>query len=87
VSNTVDVQAIRAWLVRHLAKVLNVDGSSIDPQMRFGELGLDSTAAVTLTGELSDWLDADLEPDMALVHNSIDALAERLVDRLARGPA
>ena len=86
-SQAVNAQAIRDWLVQHLAALLRVDQASIDPCARFSELGVDSTAAISLTGALSDWLDADIEPDLALIHNSIDAVAEHVAARLTEARA
>jgi acyl carrier protein len=44
----------------------------VDPSLPFGAHGLDSVQAVTLAGELSDWLGAELSPTFVWEHASIE---------------
>ncbi len=73
-----DVAAIRRWLVSYLVDELGVDRGEIDAAAPFEDLGLDSAAAVTLTGDLEEWLGRTLSPELAYEHPTIDALAEHL---------
>ena len=71
-------EAIRRWLVSYLVDELGVAREEIDTAAPFDDLGLDSAAAVTLTGDLEDRLGRALSPELAYEHPTIDALAEHL---------
>lgn len=75
-----DAPAIQEWLVNYLVGSLNVGRESIDPQAPFDELGLDSAAAIALTGELEDWLGRKLSPTLAYEYPSIGELAQHLAE-------
>ena len=69
---------IEAWLVRALAKSLRVDEKSIDPARPFAELGIDSVAAVELSGDLEDWLGKKVAPTVVWDYPTIALLAAHL---------
>jgi acyl carrier protein len=73
-------QDIEDWLVAYLAPLLSVRPDEIDRRRPFAEFGLDSLAAVTLSGELECWLDRDLSPTLAWDYPTIEALARHLAD-------
>ena len=73
-----DVAAIRRWLVSYLVREFNVDPDEVDVAAPFDDLGLDSAAAVTLTGDLEDWLGRQLSPELAYEYPTIEALATYL---------
>src|ERR1700732_2516831 len=49
-------ERIVQWLLNYVADVLALPLGSIDAEASFQKLGLDSSAAVGMTGDLSDWL-------------------------------
>jgi 1-acyl-sn-glycerol-3-phosphate acyltransferase len=61
-----------------MAHELHVDPKTLDPSRPFAFYGLDSLTAATLSGELGDWLDRDIPPDLFLAHPTIDALSAAL---------
>ena len=69
---------IEAWLVRALAKSLRVDEKLIDPARPFAELGIDSVAAVELSGDLEDWLGKKVAPTVVWDYPTIALLAAHL---------
>ena len=69
---------IQAWLVAYLARELGVAPASLDVNARLFDLGLGSRKAVILAGDLEDWLDTSLPPDVTWEHPSIAALASHL---------
>lgn len=71
-------EAIHAWLVDYLAKLLELDPSEIDPRAPFGEYGIDSAGAAGLSGDLSDWLGVKLKESIAFDYPSIEALSSHL---------
>jgi acyl-CoA synthetase (AMP-forming)/AMP-acid ligase II/acyl carrier protein len=71
-------EAIQAWLVSHLAVYLKLQPDEIDIRESLAHYGLDSSVAITLTGELADWLGCQLEPTLFWEYPSIEVLAEYL---------
>ncbi len=69
---------LRAWLVARIAATLRVDPAAIDDRAPLADLGLSSTDAVTLSGELEELLGRDLSPTLVYEHPSIAALADHL---------
>ena len=69
---------IRSWLVEHLASLLDIPPHEVSLTSTFDEYGLDSAAAVAMTGELARWLKVDLDPNLVAEHRTIEAVAQRL---------
>ena len=69
---------IQAWLVRAIARSLRVDAREIDPQRPLVELGMDSVAAVELSGDLEDWLGKTISPTVVWDYPTISLLAAYL---------
>jgi acyl carrier protein len=76
--------AIRDWCVEYLARTLDLPGQTIDTDMTFARMGLDSANSVFLLVELEDWLGVELTPDLLFEHPTICELARHLVERTAR---
>ncbi len=72
---------IEGWIAAYLARILEVDPREIDRRRPFAEYGLDSLSAVTLSGELEEWLGRELSPTLAWDYPTIDALARHLSAR------
>ncbi len=72
-------EAIQAWMVSHLALYLKVQPDDIDIREPVAHYGLDSSVAISLTGELADWLGCQLEPTIFWEYPSIEALSQHLV--------
>ena len=75
------VGAVQEWLTKYIAQILSVAPDRIDPEIKFNRHGLDSSAAVGLAGDLSAWLDCDLDPTLTYDFPTISALAEELGGR------
>ena len=80
VRNEVKGEAIRDWLITHIAATLEVDLAVIDPRQPFTYYGLGSVQAVGLTGELEVFLNRKLSPTLAWDYPTIEALANYLAD-------
>lgn len=70
--------AIAEWLRTYVAKILECDGDALDETVSFERLGLDSSAAVGMVGDLSDWLGHEIDASAAYDHPSIRALSRAL---------
>jgi acyl carrier protein len=69
---------IQDWLVNQLSMYLKVPANTIDIHVPTAEYGLDSSVAVSLTGQLALWLDLKLEPTLFWEFPSIEALTTHL---------
>jgi acyl carrier protein len=71
---------IESWLVRAIARSLHVDPREIDPRRPFAELGVDSVAAVELSGDLEAFLGKPVAPTVVWDYPSIALLAAHLAE-------
>ncbi len=81
--NDKSAAAIRVWLTDRLATVLNIAPVTIDSSESFDRYGLDSLAAITLTGDLEEWLDCELPVTLAWDYPNIELLSEYLAELVA----
>jgi len=72
------VEEIEAWLVRAIAHSLQVADREIDRERPLVELGLDSVAAVELSGRLEEWLGRRVAPTVVWDYPTIASLASFL---------
>lgn len=78
---TLDVKTaddIKSWVVTYLADLLETDEDEIDVTIPFDRYGLDSSAAVGLTGELEDWLGREVPPTLLYDYPTVESLVEYL---------
>jgi len=73
---------IQAWLVSHLATVLEVDPAQVDVTTPFDRYGLDSVAAIGLTGDLEEWLGYDLDPTLLYDYPTIETVSRHLAEEI-----
>lgn len=71
-------ERIERWLVNYIAEVLAVPPTNIDTAASFQKLGLDSSAAVGMTGDLNDWLGGDMDATAAYDYPTINSLAHAI---------
>jgi acyl carrier protein len=69
---------IREWLTTYMVEELNLNKHEIDSKAHFSDFGLDSSTAVILTGDLSEWLGYDLEPTLLLDYPTLETLVKYL---------
>jgi acyl carrier protein len=74
---------IRDWCVQYLSRTLDLPRDTVDPDVKFARLGLDSANSVYLIVELEDWLGLELTPDLVFEHPTIGELARHLAERIA----
>jgi len=78
---------IRDWMMTYLSQLLGIDRAEVDPTQSFELYGLDSSAAVGISGDLEDLLGVDFETSLVYDYPTIDALVEHLVSRKLVTPA
>ena len=69
---------IQRWIQDKIGAALNVTGESLDPTEPITSYGLDSIAAFTLTLDLSEWLERDLQASLLWEFPTIAELARYL---------
>ena len=69
---------IEDWLINYLVELLEIKPEDIDVETPFDRYGLDSSAAVALTGDLEDWLGGDIDPTIVYDYPTIQSLVEYL---------
>jgi len=73
------VEVLQTWLVNQLAELFSKEPNEIDVSEPLTRYGLDSIDAVTLVGDLEDWLDLELPSTLFWDHPTIDKAAQYLV--------
>jgi len=71
-------EEIEEFLVSYLARLLGTPPERISNRVSFSRYGLDSSASIAMTSELSDWLGRDLDPTINYSYPTIAALAKHL---------
>ncbi|HEY9632004.1 MAG TPA: acyl carrier protein [Coleofasciculaceae cyanobacterium] len=71
---------IQAWIVSYLAQLLEIDVDEVDVTIPFDHYGLDSSAAVGMTGDLEDWVGQKIDPTLLYDYPTIQALAKHLAE-------
>ncbi|MGL4305216.1 MAG: acyl carrier protein [Mycobacteriaceae bacterium] len=70
--------SLRTWLVQELATRTGVAVTEIDPSRTFDSYGLDSRAAVQVSGSLEKVVERRLSPAILFEHQSVDQLVSFL---------
>lgn len=73
-----DEATIRQWIVDYLVDVLDLEKEAVGATTRFDHLGVDSTTAVAMSGDLSEWLGKELAPTLLYDHPTVDELVSQL---------
>src|SRR3984893_4858586 len=76
--NSAHAEVIQAWLVSKLSERLGIQSHEIDIQEPFASYGLGSTEAVSLAGELADWLGRRLSAALVYEYPTVEALPRHL---------
>lgn len=71
---------IRGWLLMKLAEVLKTDPGAIDTAAPLTRFGLDSMDAITLSGDLEDWLELRLPSTLLWDYPTIDGIVSFLTE-------
>ena len=69
---------IEQWFVNYLASQLDLPADRIDVTIPFDNFALDSATAITMSGDLEDWLGRSVDPMLVYDYPTIADLAEHL---------
>ncbi|MET8666618.1 acyl carrier protein [Streptomyces tendae] len=76
--------ALRLWVARHVAVQARLPHTEVRADVPLAEYGLDSLYAVTLAADLEDGLGIELEPTVALEHQTIGDLVDFVLGELEK---
>ena len=78
-TNSVTQEAIEEWLVSYIADLRGIKKEKISRTTVLRKYGLDSASAVTLSGDLMDWLKCDVDPTLLYEHPTIEKAATHIM--------
>lgn len=78
-----DASSIQKWLIERVAEETEQSPDKIDPLLPFSTIGLDSAAALALTGDLEDLLNISIDPTVIFEYPNINKLADYLAHHAA----
>jgi len=73
---------ISDWMASYIADLIGTTVDDIDRDIEFSAFGLDSSAVISMTGDLSDWLGAEVDPTIVYEFSSIRSLSDNVTSDL-----
>jgi acyl carrier protein len=73
---------IGQWIKEYLAELLEIEPNEIDEDYEFERFGINSSAAVSLVGDLEEWLGFELSPSLFFEFNTISQVSQHLAQRV-----
>lgn len=77
---------IQEWICVYIANIMGTSPQSLQVEMEFPNLGVDSSSAAALIGDLEDWLGFELDPTLPYDFPNTIKLSTELA-RLSAGAA
>jgi acyl carrier protein len=77
---TLTIAEIEDWLISHLAEHLEIDPDDIEVEGSFADYGINSSLAVSITDELSKWLNCECDATLLWDYPSIAAVSQYLAE-------
>ena len=71
-------ERIAHWLRQYIGNLLAISEEKIGLDVAFHRIGLDSSAAVAMTGDLGDWLGCEIDASAAYEHPTILKLSHEV---------
>jgi acyl carrier protein len=71
-------EQIGQWIQAYLAKMLELDPKEIDKDYEFERFGMSSSAAVSLVGDLEEWLAIEISPALFFEFTTITQVSNHL---------
>lgn len=76
------IEEIQTWLSEYIANLLDRAIEEINPEIPFERYGLDSAAAISMIGDLENWLTVNLDATLIYEYPTIKSLAIHIVTDL-----
>ena len=81
----VSSDTIADWLHNYVAELIGVNPEKVSRTQPLRKYGLDSASAVTLTGDLAEWLKVDVDPSVLYEYPTIERAAQHLASVVQGG--
>lgn len=78
-------EQISKWIKNYLADILEVEPEKIDENYEFERFGINSSAAVSLVGDLEEWLGFELSPSLFFEFSTITEVSAHLANMVQEG--
>ncbi|HEX8475586.1 MAG TPA: acyl carrier protein [Pyrinomonadaceae bacterium] len=85
-SSPADSEQIQAWLVAKLSQQLGISADEMNIREPLASYGLDSRTAISLSGDLENWLGRKLSPTLVWDYPTIEAIADHLANNSDASP-
>jgi acyl carrier protein len=82
-TKAVSAEAIQKWILEWLAREMQIPADDLDAAKSFESFGMTSLLAVTMTGDLEDWLGREVDPAIMYDHPTVAGLAGALAGQSA----
>jgi acyl carrier protein len=84
VQDSKSLEDIQAWIVSYVAQLLDISPQQVNTILAFDSYGLDSSAVVSLIGDLEHWLKIDLSPAILFDYPTIELLSQHLFEQISK---
>lgn len=84
VQDSKSLEGIQAWIVSYVAQLLDISTQEVSTALAFDSYGLDSSAVVSLIGDLEHWLKIDLSPAILFDYPTIESLSQHLFEQVSK---
>jgi len=74
---------IEDWMVKYVSNLCDIMLEKVSTTVPLRKYGLDSATAVTLSGDLMDWLKCDIDPSLLYEHPTIEKAAQEIMNLMA----
>ncbi len=78
------LEDIRDWLLNNIAQRLEMKPEDIRLDEPVTALGLSSREAIMISGELEEWLDCELSPEILYEYPEIGLLSQKIMEKLQK---
>jgi len=76
---TVTQASVEEWLIAYIADLSGTRKDKISITTHLRKYGLDSASAVTLSGDMMDWLKCEVDPTLLYEHPTIEKAASHVM--------
>lgn len=77
-------EEIKEWITANIAELIGIDFREVEEDVPFHSYGLDSSDAISMAGDLEEWLEQELNATLFYDYPTIEVLAAYLSENYTR---